>query len=555
MALKMELTKTTRTVIFLFLTSAIAFLQMAYQITLPGPYYDEAYHGVYASWLFMGKQVLWGRPFAYSVLGVPILGSLGYYAGPFESYLSLFSMSLLGINIIALRIPPIFFAVATLPFVFFFVNELLGEISAFVTTLLFAVQPSLILWSRVGFYPFSIVVFFICSSLYMFQRWLSTRKRSSLAIGAFLLGLGFETFITFAWYTVALVMTVLLLRINTHIKKHHIFIFTAGFLIGVGPYLLPWLSGDNISFFIQYALVSHAGVNNLNYIDNLLVRLDQLRILIDGSGFGFLGGVHSNPLAIGVLTVSLLGTVVLAFLLRRKQPKVARGHLFLVAMFTLIVIQIPVTINSLESYQLMPLIPFSLMIIGAFVGTVWNLGTAERRRIPRRTTRRRITRKPPNPTAFRWLRLLLVILLLSSLFLDVSTTVAYQRDLAQSGGLGSWSAAIYDAAAYLMSKNCSYVLAVDWGLSWGLLIASGGRLNVRDIFWVDGDAFRYVVNSYVQTVSSSQLCFVSWRNIGTSFNRLDLLRTIVASWNRSLTLDRTFYQRDGTPVIDIYQIT
>jgi 4-amino-4-deoxy-L-arabinose transferase-like glycosyltransferase len=543
----MVLAKTTRTGIFLFLTSAVAFLQMSYQITLPGPYYDEAAHGVYASWLLTGKQVLWGRPLVYRVLGVPIIGSFGNYAGPFESYLSLFFMSLLGINITALRIPPILFAVATLPFVFFFVKNLFGEISAFVSTLLFAVQPSLILWSRVGLYPFSIVVFFICSSLYVFQKWLSTRKTSSLAIGAFLLGLGLETFMTFAWYILALVIVVLLLRINTHIKKHHMFIFTACFITGVGPFLLPWLSGDNVRFFAQYALVSHYGVNNLSYVNNLIVRLNQLRNVIDGSGLGQpYGGVHSNPIAVGVLAVSLLGTVLLVFLIRRTQAKGAKAHLFLIVMFTLMVVETPVTINSLSTYHLLPLMPFSLMIIGAFIGTIWNAGTAEPKS-------HNVSRKH---AAFRWLRLLLVILLISSTFLDLSTTVAYQRDLTRTGGLGLWSVGISDAASYLMSKNCSYVLAVSWGLMPGLLIASGGRLNVIDVFWLDGDAFRDVVNQYVQTVSkSSELCVVSSRIVGASLNRLDLLRAIVRSWNRSLIIERTFSQRDGTPVVDIYRIS
>ena len=542
MVLSMLLTKTARNVIFLFLTSAVAFLQMVYQLKLPGPYYDEAAHSVYAIWLLTGRPVLWGPPFAYDALGVPILGSTGYYVGPFESYLSLLSMSLLGINVIALRLPPIFFAIATLPFVFFFTKNLFGEISAFVTTLLLAIQPSLILWSRVGLYPFSIVVFFICSSLYMFQRWLWTRKTSWLVMGTFLLGLGFETFITFVWYIVALVTAVLIMRINTHIRKRQIFLMTASFLAGVGPYLIPWLSGENISFFTRHAAVSYAGVNNLMYVDNLILRLYHLRVLLEGSGFYHIYGEtrFSSPLATSLLGASLLGIVLLVALLKRAQGKGSKRHLFLTALLTVILLQTPITISSLNPYQLLPLIPFSMMIIGSFVGSVWELDKVLRKSF----------HNPKTRSLLKSCKVVLLLFLCSSVLMDLSTTMGYHNDLRQSGGVGRWNSAIYDAANYLVSANCNHILAGDWGLSYSLLVASGGKLDVRDIFWTQGEAFKNAASQYLGTPN---VCYVFWIN-PTIWSRLPLLQEVVSSKGKSLSLEKTLYQSDGIPSIDIYRI-
>ena len=134
----MLLTKNLRSAVFLSMVSVVAFLQMVYQVTLPGPYYDEVYHSVYATWILTGKQLLWGPPFSYTLFGLPILGSLGYYTGPLESYLVFLPLSLLGINILAIRALPIFFAIVTLPFLFFFMRNRFGGVSAYLTTLLFA---------------------------------------------------------------------------------------------------------------------------------------------------------------------------------------------------------------------------------------------------------------------------------------------------------------------------------------------------------------------------------------------------------------------------------
>jgi hypothetical protein len=124
-------------------------------------------------------------------------------------------------------------------------------------------------------------------------------------------------------------------------------------------------------------------------------------------------------------------------------------------------------------------------------------------------------------------------------------------DLSRTRGEGPWTDAIYDAAHYMEAVNCGYILAEDWGISYGLLIASSGRLNVRDIFWLQGEDLKKSVENYIRL---GNVCFVSWR-VPTGLAQMQLLRLTLAERGQSLILEKTFYQADGTPSIDLYRTT
>ena len=542
--------KTYRNFVFLSVVSVIAFLQMIYQITLPGLYYDEAYHAVYGTWILTGQRVLFGRPLVYNILGLPILGSGGggYYVGPLQGYLALLSMALFGINVVALRILPILFTVAALPFVFFFMKSRFGSISAYVSTCLFAFQPSLLLYSRLGLWASTILVFFLCSSLYFFDKWLSTGNRVLLAIGFLLLGLGFETFITFAWYILALAVTVIILRIKINVRRPDIPLLLGSFTAGVGPYLLSWFTGDTPYFISRYWQVSRVGINNLDYAGNLFRRLSDFRILMEGSAFTFYGNVHSNSVSLALFGVSIFGLTFL-FILRWRlgvNNKTGKGHVGLIALFTLMLLQTPFTISTFNELHLIPLLPLSLMIVGAFAGTIWNADEVEWKHF----------NSPRIRLALRFAKIVALLVLCSSVVLDFSVVFAYQTDLQRTGGVSRWSDAIYKASDYLMNAtNCTYVLAVDWGLSWPLFVISGGRLHVREMVLEPPNSFEIEAKYWMSLMKERLLCFIAWRpNWATDLNKLDLLQKLVRDRNDLLVLERTFYQRDLTPVIDIYRI-
>lgn len=530
---------------FLSITCIVALVQMVCQLALPGPYFDEAAHCVYAIWILRGEHIAWGPPFVYFPFGIPVLGSLGYYVGPLQGYLVLLLMYLSGISTAVMRIIPILFMTMSLPFVFFFMRNRFGNVSAYVTTLLFVFQPSLLLWSRVGLYPFSILVFFICSSIYFLNRWLCTGNSCSLVIGFFMLGLGLQTFITFAWYVLALGMTTIVMRLRTGIRMRQIPLMIGGFLGGIGPYLLPWVSGDNIRFFIRFAIVSHAGISNLLYADNLLLRIRHLGVLIEGSGLELYGGTHPNHLAIPIFAGSVLGTVLAVVLSRVLRRRRLTSHLFLLLMFFLMLIQTPITISSLNHIHMIPLLPISLMIVGSFLGQSWNVIESKWSSSP--IIKARIL--------LGSCKILLLITLSFSIVPNLVNVTQYQADLKRTGGVGSWSNGIEDSANYLVTANYTYVLIGDWGISYGLFVASKGKLRLGEslveIFWLQDKSFQIAVERYLEMGS---VCFIFWRNSSTGWSKLELLQKSLANQQRSLVLDKTFHQRDGVPVIDIYRV-
>jgi 4-amino-4-deoxy-L-arabinose transferase-like glycosyltransferase len=546
--------KTHQDSIFLCIISGMALLQMAYEITLPGLYYDEAYHAVYGVMILTGRTILFGT-MAYGIWSFqrfPILTAVSApYVGPLQGYLALVSMFFFGINATALRIFPILFTAASLPLLFLFVKKRFGTCAAYFATLIAAFQPSLLLYSRLGFDTSSMLVFFICSSLYCFDRWLSFRQTSALAIGFLLLGLGLEVHLMFAWYIIALAMTTVIFRIHIHLRKRNIPIILASFVAALGPYVIPWMTGEVPDYVLHFARTSSLGIDNLAYTDHLLLRLSELAGLVDGSA-GTVGvevvGVNHNPLAIPILLGSIVGIALLATAGRRMGDGTGRTGLWLITMFVLIFVQSPFTIHSFNTLHLILLLPFSFMIVGCFAGTVFHSNDILLRGPSYRESR----------VGVRVCKTVLLLVLSCSVLIDVSNTVRYYTTLEQTGGWGPWSDAIYQAADYLTRSSCSVVLATDWGLSFPLLVSSGGKLNVRDSEYGQDQMFQAEVNNWVGSVGVHRVCFVSyasqWRNSYGPPNRLDLIGDMARRMNATLILEKIFYQRDLTPVIDVYRI-
>jgi 4-amino-4-deoxy-L-arabinose transferase-like glycosyltransferase len=516
---------------------------LARQLSLPGLYYDEASHAVYGALLLSGTPwtQFWGPPIVYTIRGWKILGSVDYYVGPLQGYVALVSMYFLGISPIALRIPPIFFTICTIPFLYCLMRKRFGKMPALVTTLSFAFNPSVLLYTRIGFWVMLPVVFLVVSALYFLDKWLSTRNIRNLIIASIIIGLGIQTFITVTWFALAgLIVTLLYLRIIP--RPREIAASLASFLCGVGPFLLPWLDGRDLSFFYHYSQVSHGGVNNLAYFANFAARIVQFKAIMESSTFGFFGGIHANLFNVVVFCVSFLGIIVL-LISRPGQSETRRGKTVIILLFSLMFLQTPITINSLQPYHLLIFLPFSLIIVGVFFGSLWNGEWMTH------TWARSRKRK------LKYTRVLLLLVLCISVLFDATTLQAYQSDLSRSGGTGFWTDAVYAAAAYLQDINCTNVAALDWGLSYPLIIASAGRLNVYDVFWTS-QLFVNQVNFLIRTSSDHQLCFVSWTGPLGRIHQVSPVtaENLLARSGYSLQYLKTFYQRDSTPAIMVFRL-
>ena len=439
---------------FIAVATFMMMIILLQEITLPGLYYDEVIHVAYGVWLLTGTPPffpVWGG--RYGIFGFQILYSVSPHVGPLQAYVALFSMYLLGISPLAVRLSPTLFMLLTTPFLYYFMKRRFGKVSAYVTTSLFAFSPSIILFTRVGFWVMITLVFFAVAALYFFSEWFSRRRMVALILGSFLMGLGVQTFITAVWIILSgVAITLLYLRVRLSVRE--VAVSLVSFLCGVGPYLLPWLSGHNILFFSKYSTVSYSGVSNLSYLGNLLERILEFGALLGSTPFRFYGGTHTTPLNVTFFVISLAGTV--TFLaLGLTENRTRKAQIVLTLLFGLILLQTPITISSLQPYHLIPLLPISFMIMGSFFESLWSGKWISLTQISRRNTRRVLT----------WSRVALLLILFSTVSYNLSTIHAYQIDLNRSGGVGHWSDATYAAANYLQTLRCSHVVAVDWGLT------------------------------------------------------------------------------------------
>jgi hypothetical protein len=124
-----------------------------------------------------------------------------------------------------------------------------------------------------------------------------------------------------------------------------------------------------------------------------------------------------------------------------------------------------------------------------------------------------------------------------------------------SGGLGRFSDASYRLAAYLEDQHIISPLAVDWGFKNNVQILTKGTVNPVEIFQYasdPGEAFAKEVSEYLDDANSLYLFHAPQF---AAFRRYEAFETVVRQADRAIQLERTFYQRDGTPVYHAYRVT
>ncbi len=199
---------------------------------------------------------------------------------------------------------------------------------------------------------------------------------------------------------------------------------------------------------------SYYGVDNRAYLPNLMVRLGQLRPLLRGDHFWYLGGIFANPWAPYLAAGTVLLGVGLGFWTRRW------AHLLPVALLALIVAQSAFTVSDLFITHHALAVPLIPLTAGLAVGAAGRPGAGRARSV------------------------LVALLLMALLWAggDLRTTVRYHQALARTGGHSAHSSAIYDLATYLEENATGPVVALDWGISAPVQFLTAGRVAPVEVF-------------------------------------------------------------------------
>jgi hypothetical protein len=540
---------------FLLVISIVAFsMTTLHQLSLPGLYYDEALDLVPMLDLAQGRspELLRGIGIGrFPLMLLDYMGSLGgYVALPF--------VSVFGAGFVAARIQPLLFSALTIALVYALATRWFGARVAGLTALLLAVQPSFVWFSRQGISVTSVMSVFAWGSLLLLtQAGSPTPARAAIAssprrfaLAGACLGLGLWAKLPFLWWLMMLgAMAVIWLltrpdaRAQLRSRARGIAALVAGFALGAAPLLAYNLIGvirdgsPHTASLILGSLLrptQQFGVDNRDFLKNLGVSWSNFSVFIDGSYFWYNGVTFSNTFALPTLAIALL--IGLAFV--RVDPRVrplTPRWLALACALPVAIVMGAFTVSGQWATHFFIISGVPQMLIAC--AAVW-------------MAERVWTALAPHAGAFAAgaLALGLVALPLSR---DVWVNAQHHAKLAETGGSGRFSDAVYAIAEHLDQRAVAEPVALDWGIEKQIRVLTGDRVRPIEIFGYSPDpnvadaGFADRARGYLKDPNRRYI--VLWDRFAVYNRRAEFTR-IANEMGKTVTESFIAHERSGLPV-------
>ncbi|RMG63354.1 MAG: hypothetical protein D6709_08700 [Chloroflexi bacterium] len=573
--------------------AVVLFLAFALrQLHLPGFYYDEALDLAPMLDVMQGRQPELLRGIGIGRFPVMLLDYMGSLGG----YLTLPFMGVFGPGYVAARAQPIFFSCVTIVLAWWLAHRWFGYGVAGLATLLLAVNPSFIWFSRQGISVTSVMTVCSIGSLLLLdavirrerrepriehrgpsatRRGLSSASRLlALSAGA-LIGLGLWAKLLFLrWVIVLLVIGAVMWftrsRAARRLQSQRECLaalapalgWTAvGALLGASPliyYNIVGLIRDGQAWTVTLLLDSlvrptqQFGVNNLDFFHNIQKAVDDARVFVDGSYFWYNGVPFGNVYAVPTLILSATVGGALAIIRGRglgDQPPAQQGkrdasRLFfavLASIATLVVLG-AFTVSGLWSTHQFIMLPLPQWVVAC--AAVWLAefvtgGVTRGQRVTETKRNRLVASLPP----------LLVCLLLALPFSrDVWVNEQHHATLARTGGTGRFSDAIYKLADWLDANAVHQPVALDWGIEKNLRVLTADRVRPIEIFGFSEQAdegFRRRAAEMLQDPNRRYI--VLWERFAV-YNRRKDFTEIANRMGRQVVETFIAHERSGLPV-------
>ncbi len=520
-----------------------------YQLDLPGLHYDEAFEAVPAVQLLRGQPVS-----AFRDSGLQLGGRLfplmtQDYIGAINTYVALPFIALLGPTPTALRLMSVLTGALTLWLVYTLVRALTGSQKAGLAAALFlAVDPTFIFWNRQGVFVTAVLApIGLGATLSWLKRWQTGSKRWAVT-GAFLFGLGLYAKFLFLWLIAALAGAVILLnlfRLKSWLTDlwrstsgREIGLMTVAFIIGCWPLLLYNLqTGGTLLNITQNAQTSYYGVDNSAIGPNLLTRLGQFTVMLNGGHLWYLGEVFHNWVGVILLTGLL---IFLLIAIRKSPPSLPEGTLpakgvvlFPLLVIGLVILSSVMTVSALWVTHFAILMPWPALALSA---GGWYLSRAL------------LKISPKTKQSLLWSIGLLLVLT------SLTTTIRYHRALTQSGGLSTHSDAVYDLNDWLAGHARGPVIAMDWGLAAPVTYLTGGQVTPLEIFGYGWQPAPNLTNHLADIITQTETLYL-WRAPDEIiFDRSQEFKDLYRPRNLEENIEDAFYERSGRPLLGVTRL-
>ena len=456
---------------------AIYLALTCWQLDLPGPHYDEAIEVLPAMQLLLGQPVesFRGAGLQIGPLHLPIM--VMDYIGAINTYLALPFFLVAGINVVAMRLMPIFFGAGTLLLTYFFARETLGRPAALVALFALAGGVSFVFWSRQGIFVTNLTSTIMMGMLLSGLCWWRAGRRRRLYLTLFLAGMGLYTKFLFLWAILGTAGALALVnvdRLARALRRRQGPLWPArlqldragrlgallAFLLPLSPLILFNLqTGGTLATLTGNLSRSYYGVNNLAFLPNLAQRVQQFGSVLRGDHFWYLGEVFANRLWAPAFLTSLAAALAASLWRRRAVGEDWRAALFPYAAIALIIVQSCFTISALWFTHFALLTPLPALALAG--GLSFAARASGRPRV---------------------LWPAIIVLVAGVVGSDLLTGVRYHDVLARSGGYDAHSDASYRLAQALEEEAAGPVVALDWGIQAQVQFLTHGRVAPREAF-------------------------------------------------------------------------
>ncbi len=570
--------------ICLLAISTIYLMLSSYQLNLPGLHYDEAFEAVPSMQLLHGQPVTAFRSSGLRVAGQTFPLMTQDYIGAINTYTALPFIAMFGTTPHALRLMSVLTGLITLLLAYLLTDYLTHNPKAGLSAaLILAVDPTFIFWNRQGIFVTAVTATIGLAATYCWLHRLRTldalcgqgvqsvalsyskvplhytftySTRDSLTTqfirepgkirwtmaGAFLFGLGLYAKFLFLWLIVALMGTLFLLNFNSlrvdlrSLQKQEFLVAIAAFLLGCWPLLVyNWQTGGTWLNITQNSATSYYGVNNLAFGHNLIERLNQFVILLNGSHLWYLGKPIQNfcsPLAFGLI----LFLVVIRMFLGIQVPNLK------IALFPFLVIAMLI-FASIGTVSALWITHFAILMawptIAISVGGWFIQQTLPKNKV--------------SPFTLKALTSLgLTILVMTNL----ASSLTYHQTLKESGGLSSHSDAIYKLSDWLAHQPLEgqQVVAMDWGLAAPITYLTNGQVVPIELFgyaWQSDSALTSRLNQFILQPNTLYL----WRAPDEIiFDRSNEFKALYRPLNLEENIENAFYERSGRPILGVTRL-
>jgi hypothetical protein len=534
---------------YLFIGSLAIYTALTfYQIDLPGLHYDEAFEAVPAMQLLKGQPVTAFRGAALVVGQTTLPLMTQDYIGALNTYLAIPFIAGFGATPSALRAMSILVGAITLILTYILAYRLTynRRVSA-IAMLLLSVDPTFIFWNRQGIFVTAITAPIGLAVTYCWLRRLQGGSRRWSIAGAWLMGMGLYAKILFLWLIAALIGAGILLNVGrlwrekaTILKKAswvEVVASLAAFFLGCWPLLVYNVqTGGTLLNITQHITTSYYGVNNLNFGRNLMERIQQFFIVLQGSHLWYLGDVFTNFFSLLVFVVVLF---FVGHLTIRKQnypfspTQILSPLKVAIFPFTVIGLVILASIGTVSALWithfaiLMPWPALAIVIDCWFILMYWTQ---------------------------KWLKFIVWGGLALLFVTHLASTLRYHAALAISGGLSSHSDAVYDLSDWLNDHAPGRVAAMDWGLAAPVVYLSQGRVNAVEIFGYAWESDAQLAARLKEAIAHPDTLYL-WRAPDEIiFDRSPQFKALYRPLNLEETIEEAFYERSGRPLLGVTRL-